>query len=215
MSWLRRLILCAGETTEDYGPATVLDPRYKDSSGDIHCLLIDRTHRIGCVFAAEAFGSTGSSWAGTLDGALVQPSACAIVINQQYQQFNLRITAFQMLRGSTGEPPDQIRCFVMDDPEVERAFARQAEMAGRAGPSFASALSAVSCLPCAPWSCWLAQEADPARERGWAVAAARRSQTLPSACPFPVLEALLRCPPLCDAGIAEGTGSKSSSPSSV
>jgi hypothetical protein len=122
--WIRRCILEASEEDREYGVATVLGPTWVDRSGEIYCNLIDRTHCIGCVLTAAALEySVSSNWTETLDGALVLVEAASLVLNQDKKQFNLRVATFQMMRTSTGRDPENvISCFVMDDPEVKRAY---------------------------------------------------------------------------------------------
>ena len=73
----------------------------------------------------------------TLKNAIVLPTRCAVVINQQTKQFNLRITEYSLMRRSTQHDVAPLRMYVMDDGEVKRAFAaRTAAASGSgAGPS--------------------------------------------------------------------------------
>ena len=121
--WIRRCILEASEEDREYGVATVLGPTWVDRTGEIYCNLIDRTHCIGCVLTAAALEYSASNWTETLDGALVLVEDASLVLNQDKKQFNLRVATFQMMRTSTGRDPENvISCFVMDDPEVKRAY---------------------------------------------------------------------------------------------
>ena len=123
--WIRRCILEASEEDREYGVATVLGPTWVDRTGEIYCNLIDRTHCIGCVLTAAALEYSVSNWTETLDGALVLVEDASPVLNQDKKQFNLRVAKLQVMRTSTGRDPENvISCFVMDDPEVKRAYER-------------------------------------------------------------------------------------------
>ena len=121
--WIRRCIIEASEEDREYGVATVLGPTWEERTGEIYCNLIDRTHCIGCVLTAAALEYSVSNWTETLDGALVLVEGAALVLNREKAQFNLRVATFQVMRTSTGRDAENvISCFVMDDPDVKRAY---------------------------------------------------------------------------------------------
>ena len=121
--WIRRCIIEASEEDREYGVATVLGPTWEERTGEIYCNLIDRTHCIGCVLTAAALEYSVSNWTETLDGALVLIEDAALVLNREKAQFNLRVATFQVMRTSTGRDAENvISCFVMDDPDVKRAY---------------------------------------------------------------------------------------------
>ena len=121
--WIRRCIIEASEEDREYGVATVLGPTWQERTGEIYCNLIDRTHCIGCVLTAAALEYSVSNWTETLDGALVLVEDAALVLNREKAQFNLRVAMFQVMRTSTGRDAENvISCFVMDDPDVKRAY---------------------------------------------------------------------------------------------